>query len=134
MLWNELGWCTITRRVTPSRADIDMTKQILDAAEKLDIEVFDPIIVGRDGHLSLRSAGLMLGCQLSEDRAENSKSRGRMANASKSASATCLLPEGKLTQLRAVAHRGSQFGFVRLDRQQCRDSRHYGNYGFPGTK
>ena len=31
----------------------------LDAAEKLGIEVFDHIIVGRDGHLSLRSAGLM---------------------------------------------------------------------------
>jgi DNA repair protein RadC len=44
---------------TPSRADIDVTKQILDAAEKLGLDVLDHIIVGRDGHLSLRSAGLM---------------------------------------------------------------------------
>jgi DNA repair protein RadC len=32
---------------------------ILDAAEKLGIKVLDHIIVGRDGHLSLRSARLM---------------------------------------------------------------------------
>ncbi len=44
---------------TPSRADIDMTKQIVDAAKKLDISVHDHLIVGRDGHLSLRAAGLV---------------------------------------------------------------------------
>jgi DNA repair protein RadC len=44
---------------TPSRADIDITKQIIDAAKKLEISVHDHIIVGRDGHLSLRSAGLV---------------------------------------------------------------------------
>jgi DNA repair protein RadC len=44
---------------TPSRADIDMTKQIIDAAQKLDISVHDHLIVGRDGHLSLRGAGLV---------------------------------------------------------------------------
>lgn len=43
---------------TPSRADIEMTKEIAEAAEKLDIIVHDHLIVGRDGHLSLKSAGL----------------------------------------------------------------------------
>ena len=44
---------------TPSRADIEVTKQIMEAAEKLDISVHDHLIVGRDGHLSLRAAGLV---------------------------------------------------------------------------
>ena len=44
---------------TPSRADIDMTKEIMAAAEKLDIAVHDHLIVGRDGHISLKSAGLV---------------------------------------------------------------------------
>jgi DNA repair protein RadC len=44
---------------TPSRADIEMTKEIIAAGDKLDIAVHDHIIVGRDGHLSLRSAGLV---------------------------------------------------------------------------
>jgi DNA repair protein RadC len=44
---------------SPSRADIEVTKQIIDAASKLDISVHDHIIVGKDGHLSLRAAGLV---------------------------------------------------------------------------
>ena len=44
---------------TPSRADIDITKQIIEAAGKLDICVHDHLIVGRDGHISLRAAGLV---------------------------------------------------------------------------
>jgi DNA repair protein RadC len=44
---------------TPSRADIAMTKEIIAAAGKLDISVHDHLIVGRDGHISLRSAGLV---------------------------------------------------------------------------
>jgi DNA repair protein RadC len=44
---------------TPSRADIEMTKEIMAAAEKLDIAVHDHLIVGRDGHTSLKSAGLV---------------------------------------------------------------------------
>jgi DNA repair protein RadC len=44
---------------TPSRADIEMTKEIISAAEKLDISVHDHLIVGRDGHISLRAAGLV---------------------------------------------------------------------------
>lgn len=43
---------------TPSKADIDMTKQIVDVAGKLGVVVHDHVILGRDGHLSLKSAGL----------------------------------------------------------------------------
>jgi DNA repair protein RadC len=39
---------------TPSRADIDMTKAIIDVAKPLGIAVHDHIIVGRDGHASLK--------------------------------------------------------------------------------
>ena len=45
--------------VTPSRADIDMTNKIIEAAEKLNIIVHDHIIVGRDGHASFRSLELI---------------------------------------------------------------------------
>ena len=44
---------------TPSRADITMTKQIIEACEKIDIKVMDHIIVGRDGHASLRELRLI---------------------------------------------------------------------------
>ncbi len=44
---------------TPSRADIEMTKQIMDASGILGVSVHDHIIVGRDGHISLRAAGLV---------------------------------------------------------------------------
>jgi DNA repair protein RadC len=43
---------------TPSRADIEMTKQIVEVATKLGVAVHDHIILGRDGHLSMKSAGL----------------------------------------------------------------------------
>lgn len=43
---------------TPSKADIDMTKEISKTAAALGILVHDHIIVGRDGHLSLKQAGL----------------------------------------------------------------------------
>lgn len=39
---------------TPSRADIDMTRMIAAAAKPLGIAVHDHIIVGREGHKSLR--------------------------------------------------------------------------------
>jgi DNA repair protein RadC len=39
---------------TPSRADIDMTRMIVTAAEPLGITVHDHVIVGRNGHASLR--------------------------------------------------------------------------------
>ncbi len=45
--------------VTPSRADINMTKQIIEAAEKLNITVHDHLIIGREGHASLKSLQLI---------------------------------------------------------------------------
>ncbi|MBB2753175.1 UNVERIFIED_ORG: DNA repair protein RadC [Rhizobium aethiopicum] len=44
---------------TPSRADIDMTKVIIDAAKALDITVHDHIIIGKDGHVSLKGLKLI---------------------------------------------------------------------------
>lgn len=44
---------------TPSRADIEMTKQIVAAAQNLGITVHDHIIVGKHGHASLRGLGLI---------------------------------------------------------------------------
>jgi DNA repair protein RadC len=40
---------------TPSMADVEMTKRIVSAAEKLGIIVHDHIIIARKGHASLRS-------------------------------------------------------------------------------
>jgi DNA repair protein RadC len=44
---------------TPSRVDIDMTKQIVAAAGSLGIAVHDHIIVGREGHASLKALRLI---------------------------------------------------------------------------
>jgi DNA repair protein RadC len=44
---------------TPSRADIEMTKQIVSAAKNLGIVVHDHIIVGKQGHASFRGLGLI---------------------------------------------------------------------------
>jgi DNA repair protein RadC len=44
---------------TPSMADVDMTKKIIAAGEKLNILVHDHIIIGRTGHASLRSLQLI---------------------------------------------------------------------------
>ena len=44
---------------TPSRADIDMTKTIVAAAKPLGILVHDHLIIGKEGHTSFRSKGLM---------------------------------------------------------------------------
>lgn len=44
---------------TPSRADIEMTRKIVEAAEKLSIVVHDHVIIGRDGHASLKGLRLM---------------------------------------------------------------------------
>jgi DNA repair protein RadC len=43
----------------PSRADIDMTRQIVDAARPLGIAIHDHIIVGRQGHASLKGLKLL---------------------------------------------------------------------------
>jgi DNA repair protein RadC len=39
---------------TPSQADIEMTQQIITVARPLGIAVHDHIIVGKDGHVSLK--------------------------------------------------------------------------------
>ena len=44
---------------TPSRADIEMTRQIVEIAKPLGVAVHDHVIVGRDGHTSLKGMGLM---------------------------------------------------------------------------
>ncbi len=44
---------------TPSRADIAMTKSIVEVARPLGIEVHDHIIVGKDGHASLKGLKLI---------------------------------------------------------------------------
>jgi DNA repair protein RadC len=43
----------------PSRADIQMTKAIVDVARPLGIEVHDHIIVGKEGHASLKGLRLI---------------------------------------------------------------------------
>jgi DNA repair protein RadC len=44
---------------TPSRPDIDMTRQVVEAARALNIEVHDHLVVGRDGVASFKQLGLM---------------------------------------------------------------------------
>lgn len=44
---------------SPSRADIELTKKVVEAARVFDLQVHDHLIVGREGTASLRSLGLM---------------------------------------------------------------------------
>ncbi|MDG2535407.1 DNA repair protein RadC [Sphingomonas sp. HITSZ_GF] len=44
---------------SPSRADIEITRQIVAAGKGLGIGVHDHLILGRDGHASLRGQGLI---------------------------------------------------------------------------
>jgi DNA repair protein RadC len=44
---------------TPSRADIEMTRTIVEVAKPLGIMVHDHLIIGRDGHASFRGLGLL---------------------------------------------------------------------------
>jgi len=44
---------------TPSRADIEMTKEIAEAGRKLGITLHDHVIIGQTGHASFKSLGLM---------------------------------------------------------------------------
>jgi DNA repair protein RadC len=43
----------------PSRQDIDITRQIVEAGKRLNIGVHDHIIIGAEGHASLRALGLL---------------------------------------------------------------------------
>ena len=44
---------------TPSRADIEMTRQIVDAARVFGLQVHDHLVVGREGTASFQSLGLI---------------------------------------------------------------------------
>jgi DNA repair protein RadC len=44
---------------TPSRADIEMTSRIVEAADKLGITVHDHVIIGRSGHASFKGLRLL---------------------------------------------------------------------------
>ena len=44
---------------TPSRADIEMTREIASAAKALHIAVHDHLVIGRGGHASFKSLGLL---------------------------------------------------------------------------
>jgi DNA repair protein RadC len=44
---------------TPSQADIQMTMAIIDIAARLGISVHDHIIVGKNGHASLKGMRLI---------------------------------------------------------------------------
>jgi len=43
---------------TPSSADVDMIRQVVDAGGSLGIAVHDHLVVGRDGVASLKALGL----------------------------------------------------------------------------
>jgi len=44
---------------TPSQADIEMTREVQEAAAKLGITVHDHIVIGKSGHNSFKSLGLL---------------------------------------------------------------------------
>jgi len=44
---------------TPSSADVDITRQIVEAARPLRIAIHDHLVVGRDGVASFKALGLM---------------------------------------------------------------------------
>ena len=43
----------------PSRADIEITNRIAEAGRLLGITVHDHVIIGREGHVSLKAKGLI---------------------------------------------------------------------------
>ena len=44
---------------TPSKADIQMTREIVTAAKALGIALHDHLVIGRGGHASFKSLGLL---------------------------------------------------------------------------
>ena len=44
---------------SPSRADINLTRDIIDAGKRLNIAVHDHVIVGATGHASMKALGLI---------------------------------------------------------------------------
>ena len=43
----------------PSRDDIDMTNDIVDAGRRLDISVHDHLVIGSTGHASFKTLGYL---------------------------------------------------------------------------
>lgn len=59
---NELRWMLHNHpsgAPQPSRQDIDITRQIVEAGRPLGISVHDHIIIGSDGFSSMRAQGLL---------------------------------------------------------------------------
>ena len=44
---------------TPSRSDIEMTKEIQEAGRRLGVALHDHLVIGRSGHRSFKSLGLL---------------------------------------------------------------------------
>jgi len=44
---------------TPSAADVDMTRQVIEAVRALKIAVHDHLVVGREGVASFKALGLI---------------------------------------------------------------------------
>jgi DNA repair protein RadC len=44
---------------TPSSADVDMTRQVIEAGRALRIAIHDHLVVGRDGVASFKALGLI---------------------------------------------------------------------------
>ena len=44
---------------TPSTGDINMTKEVQDAASKLGITLHDHVVTGKSKHVSFRAQGLL---------------------------------------------------------------------------
>jgi len=44
---------------SPSAADIEMTRTLVDATQRLGLTIHDHVIVGRKGHVSFRASGLI---------------------------------------------------------------------------
>ncbi len=44
---------------TPSRADIALTREIIDSGKRLNVTVHDHVIIGATGHSSMRTLGLI---------------------------------------------------------------------------
>lgn len=44
---------------SPSREDIEMTRQLVAAAETLDLKLHDHLVIGHGQHSSFRSLGLL---------------------------------------------------------------------------
>ena len=53
------GWSMPSGSPEPSRADIQITHRIAEAGRLLGITVHDHVIVGREGHVSLKAKGLI---------------------------------------------------------------------------